>query len=117
MLLARAKPRVREKGASAMRRLLPSSGFGPTGDRLGEWSWQFAIDARTTGGHYVRVDLDADGHPGYLATSKMLGEAGLLLAESGATPERGGCLTPATALGTGVLDRFKLAGMRFSVVS
>ena len=49
----------------------------------------------------VRVDVDADGHPGYLATARMLGEAGLLLAEPGATPERAGCLTPATALGTG----------------
>jgi short subunit dehydrogenase-like uncharacterized protein len=100
-----------------MRRVLPSSGFGPTGARLDEWSWQFGVDARTTGGHYVRVDLDADGHPGYLATSRMLGEAGLLLSENGATPARHGCLTPATALGTGVLERFKLAGMRFSVSS
>jgi short subunit dehydrogenase-like uncharacterized protein len=47
----------------------------------------------------------------------MLGEAGLLLSEEGVTPERGGCLTPAVALGTGSLDRFKLAGMRFSVAS
>ena len=75
------------------------------------------VDARTTGGHYLRVDLDADGHPGYLTTAQMLGEAGLLLAEEGATPERAGCLTPATALGTGSLDRFERAGARFSVSS
>jgi short subunit dehydrogenase-like uncharacterized protein len=117
VLLARAQPGVRGKGASLMRRLLPSSGFGPTGARLEDWSWQLGVDARTAGGHYVRVDLDAEGHPGYLAAAKMLGEAGLLLSENGSTPERAGCLTPATALGTGVLDRFKLAGMRFSVVS
>jgi short subunit dehydrogenase-like uncharacterized protein len=52
-----------------------------------------------------------------LTTARLLGEAGLLLSEKGATPERGGCLTPAVALGTGSLDRFKLAGMRFSVTS
>ena len=71
--------------------------------------------AAPTGGHEVRVDIDADGHPGYLATARMLGEAGLLLAEPGATPERAGCLTPATALGTGSADRFERARVRFSV--
>ena len=115
--LTRAGPGVRSKAADLLRRLLPSSGFGPTGDRMDEWSWQLGVDARTTGGHYLRVDLDADGHPGYLSAARMLGEAGLLLSESGATPERGGCLTPAAALGTDCLDRFKLAGMRFSVAS
>ena len=55
----------------------------------------------------VRVDVDADGHPGYLATARMLGEAGLLLAEPGATPDRAGCLTPATALGTESLDALR----------
>ena len=46
-----------------------------------------SVEGRTGGGHTVRVDVDADGHPGYLATARMLGEAGLLLAEPGATPE------------------------------
>jgi short subunit dehydrogenase-like uncharacterized protein len=73
------------------------------------------VEGRTAGGHTVRVDVDADGHPGYLATARMLGEAGLLLAESGATPEGSGCLTPATALGTGSADRFERARLRFSV--
>jgi short subunit dehydrogenase-like uncharacterized protein len=117
VLLSRAQPGLRQRAASLLRRVLPSSGFGPTGERLDEWSWQLGVDARTAGGHYVRVDLDADGHPGYLTTAKMLGEAGLLLSEDGATPQRSGCLTPAVALGTGSLDRFKLAGVRFSVAS
>jgi short subunit dehydrogenase-like uncharacterized protein len=116
-LLTRAQPGFRQRAASLLRRLLPSSGFGPTGARLDDWSWRLAVDARTAGDHFVRVDLDADGHPGYLTTARMLGEAGLLLSEEGATPERGGCLTPAVALGTGSLDRFELAGMRFSVSS
>ena len=59
-----------------------------------------AVNAKTVGGHYVRADLEGDGQPGYLATAKMLGEAGLLLSEKGATPERSGFLTPAAALGT-----------------
>jgi short subunit dehydrogenase-like uncharacterized protein len=82
-----------------------------------DWTWQVAVDARTAGGHYVRVDVDAHGHPGYLTTSRMFGEAGLMLAEDGATPALYGCLTPATALGTGNLDRFEHAGLRFAVSS
>jgi short subunit dehydrogenase-like uncharacterized protein len=115
--LSRANPKVRERAADYLRRLLPGSGFGPTGERLEQWSWQVEVDARTSGGHHVRTRLDADGHPGYLATAKMLGEAGLMLAEPGATPEGGGCLTPAIALGTAGLDRFERAGLRFAVVS
>lgn len=115
--LTRARPSVRRQAAGVLRKVLPSSGFGPSGSRLDEWSWQVAVDARTAGGHYVRVDVAADGHPGYLATARMLGEVGLLLAEDGATPERAGCLTPATALGTAHLDRFERAGVRFSVSS
>jgi short subunit dehydrogenase-like uncharacterized protein len=115
--LTRARPAVRRRAAGVLRKILPSSGFGPSGSRLDEWAWQVAVDARTAAGHHVRVDVDADGHPGYLATARMLGEVGLLLAEDGATPERGGCLTPATALGTAHLDRFERAGVRFSVSS
>ena len=55
--------------------------------------------------------------PGYLTTATMLGEAGLLLAEPGSTPERAGCVTPAIALGTGSIERFERAGMRFTVVA
>ena len=116
-VLSRAQLPIRLRVAAAMRKLLPSSGFGPTGAALEGWKWGVAVNAQTTGGHFVRVDIDADGHPGYLSTARMLGEAGLLLAEEGATPERAGCLTPATALGTGCLDRFERAGVRFSVSS
>jgi short subunit dehydrogenase-like uncharacterized protein len=115
--LARAQPSLRTRVADLLRRVLPGSGFGPSGDLLREWSWQLAVDARTDGGHFVRVDLDADGHPGYLTTSRMLGESGILLSEDGSTPDRSGCLTPATALGTASLERFEAAGMRFRVSS
>lgn len=115
--LSRARPAVRRRAAAAMRRFLPGSGFGPAGEDLENWTWQLAVNARTAGGRHVRIDVDADGHPGYLTTSRMFGEAGLLLAEDGATPADGGCLTPAAALGTGNLDRFERAGLRFSVSS
>lgn len=115
--LSRARPAVRRRAAAAMRRFLPGSGFGPAGEDLEDWTWQVAVNARTAGGHHVRIDVDADGHPGYLTTSRMFGEAGLLLAEDGATPSKGGCLTPAAALGTDSLERFARAGLRFAVTS
>lgn len=115
--LHRARPAVRRQAASLLRRGLPSGGFGPTGERMEDWSWGMTVNARTVGGHHVRTDLEGEGQPGYLATGRMLGEAGLLLSEQGATPERSGFLTPAAALGTANLDRFRHAGVKIQVSS
>jgi short subunit dehydrogenase-like uncharacterized protein len=112
---ARARSSVRRRVSAALGRILPSSGFGPAADRLEAWKWHMSLEGRTGSGNAVRVEVDAEGHPGYLATARMLGEAGLLLAESGLTPERSGCLTPATALGTDSVERFERARLRFSV--
>lgn len=111
----RMSPSARKRLSAGLTKLLPSSGFGPAADRLEAWKWRMSVEARTTGGHQARVEVDAEGHPGYLATARMLGEAGLLLAETDATPKRAGCLTPATALGTDCVERFERARLRFSV--
>jgi short subunit dehydrogenase-like uncharacterized protein len=113
--LTRVGPSVRGRAAGALGAILPSSGFGPASDRLEGWTWRMSLEAVTTGGNRVHVGLDSEGQPGYLATARILGEAGLLLAEPGATPERAGCLTPAAALGTGCVDRLREARLRFTV--
>ncbi|MEK6271537.1 MAG: saccharopine dehydrogenase NADP-binding domain-containing protein [Actinomycetota bacterium] len=115
--VTRARPSVRRRVSGALSAILPSSGFGPAADRIEQWKWRMLVKARTAGGREVGVEVDADGHPGYLATARMLGEAGLLLAEHDATPERAGCLTPATALGTACVERFDRARVRFSISS
>jgi short subunit dehydrogenase-like uncharacterized protein len=109
--LAHTSLERRRRLAAALSRMAPGSGFGPT-TRLEGWRWSFAVRAQMPGGGSVSAGVDADGHPGYLATARMLGEAGVLLAEDGATPERAGCLTPATALGTSSAARFERAGLR-----
>ena len=114
--ITRRSPAVRKRFSRALASVLPSSGFGPDTDRMESWHWGISLTARTDGDHEVRVEVDADGHPAYLATARWLGETGLLLAEDGATPDRAGCLTPATALGTGSLERLEHAQVRFSVV-
>jgi short subunit dehydrogenase-like uncharacterized protein len=112
--IARARPTVRRPVAGLLGRIGPASGYGPAADRLEGWRWTMSVHARTIGGRELDVNLQADGHVGYLATARLLGEAGMLLAEDGATPERAGCLTPAAALGTACIDRFERAHVRFS---
>jgi short subunit dehydrogenase-like uncharacterized protein len=113
--LAEASPQVRRRVGAGLERVLPSSGFGPASDRLEPWHWRMSVTARTTGDNELTVEVDGKGHPGYLTTARMLGEAGLMLAEEGTTPKRSGCLTPATALGSGEVDRFRRAGLTITV--
>lgn len=113
--LTRAPARVREPFARGARVVLPGSGFGPDPDRLSAWEWRMDIHGRTAGGREVGVEVIGQGHPGYLTTATMLGEAGLLMADGETTPQRFGCVTPATALGTASADRFERAGLRFTV--
>jgi short subunit dehydrogenase-like uncharacterized protein len=113
--LTRARPALRRPIAGAMSRFGPGSGFGPAADRLENWRWAMWARARTPAGNELDVHLEADGHPGYLATARLLGEAGMLLSEPGATPDGGGCLTPSAALGTASVGRFERARLRFAV--
>lgn len=103
-----AGPATRKRISSALVRILPSSGFGPSPDRLENWKWSMRVDAVTTGEHALTVRVEAIGHPGYLTTARMIAEAGLIL--SAGTPPTG-CLTPAVALGTGSISRFERAGL------
>ena len=73
------------------------------------------VHARTTGGHTLRGRVSGSGHVGYLATARMIGEAGLLLAEDGTTPSVAGCLPPSLALGTANLSRFAPASLLFEL--
>ncbi|MBA3809749.1 MAG: hypothetical protein H0X28_15360 [Solirubrobacterales bacterium] len=72
--------------------------------------------ARTASGRRLSASLRAEGHPGYLATARLLGEAGMLLAEEASTPQHAGCLTPAAALGTASVERFQRARLYFTPV-
>jgi short subunit dehydrogenase-like uncharacterized protein len=112
---SRARPAIRSRASAVMGRALPASGFGPAADRLEPWRWRMTVFARTGAGHRIEVEIDGEGHPGYLATARMLGEAGMMIAEPGVTPKRSGCLTPATALGSGAIDRFEHGRLRFAL--
>src|SRR6202011_5842355 len=72
--LAAAPLGRRRRIASALGRVTPASGYGPSADRLQAWRWRLRVHARTPAGHELEVAVDAEGHPGYLATARMLGE-------------------------------------------
>ena len=110
-----ASPAARRRSARMMRAVMPASGFGPRPDRLEGWTWSMTVHARTAGGHTVEGHVGGSGHVGYLATARMIGEAGLLLSEDGATPSAAGCLPPSLALGTVNLGRFAPAGLMFQI--
>lgn len=111
--LAEAPAPVRATAARVGEALLPSDAAGPRADRLEGWTWGLEIRGRTDDGDEALVEVDADGHPGYLATSRLTAEAGLALSDTHGDDRPAGCVTPAVALGTDGLDRFERAGVRF----
>jgi short subunit dehydrogenase-like uncharacterized protein len=111
-LVLRAPAPVRRAAAAAMKPLAPPG--GPREDQLEAWTWSVDCVVSGSGRAEASVRIEADGHPGYLATSRITTEAGLILADPDATtPGAAGCLTPAAALGIAEIDRFAVAGMRF----
>lgn len=111
-LLAKAPAPVRRAATSAMRPISPSG--GPSEERLEGWRWRIDCTVSGAGGASAEAAVEAEGHPGYLATSRMTVEAALILADPASrAPDVAGYLTPSAALGTAELDRFAQARVRF----
>ena len=83
-----------------LRRLLPAPGQGPGEKTRRTGFFRIQIHTRTSAGHRYLGTIEAQGDPGYAATSVMLGETALCLAlDKDQLPDRAGVLTPATAMG------------------
>jgi short subunit dehydrogenase-like uncharacterized protein len=95
-------------------RVLPSPGEGPSAKSQRAGFFRMAIHSRTSSGARYIGKVSAKGDPGYAATSLMLGEAAICLARDD-LPDRGGVLTPATAMGLVPVERLRTAGMTLSV--
>jgi short subunit dehydrogenase-like uncharacterized protein len=99
-------------------RLLPAPGTGPGAATRDNGWFRCVVDAGTDGGRRYRAEVAGRGDPGYAATAVMLGESALALAGDGdRLPARAGSLTPATALGTTLVDRLRAAGHTYTVTS
>jgi short subunit dehydrogenase-like uncharacterized protein len=97
-------------------RLLPDPGEGPKEDLVRRGFYKIEIHGRTAAGEHRVCRVEAQGDPGYGATSVMLGESALCLALDGdELPDRAGVLTPATAMGSVLADRLRAAGQTFDV--
>ena len=94
-----------------LARLLPAPGQGP-GERTRRTGYfRIQIHTRTSAGARYQGTVEAQGDPGYAATSVMLGETALCLAmDRDRLPDRAGVLTPATAMGATLADRLRSAG-------
>lgn len=99
-------------------RLLPAPGEGPGAEARRRGRFHLRVHAATSeGARYVAI-VAADGDPGYAATSVMLGESALCLAlDRDRLPASAGVLTPATAMGSALVDRLRAAGQTFGVES
>ncbi|MGE5763897.1 MAG: saccharopine dehydrogenase family protein [Mycobacterium leprae] len=92
-------------------RMLPAPGEGPSENTRIKGSFRLEIHTRTSSGARYIAEVAAKGDPGYAATSVMLGESALALAlDRDRLPSAAGVLTPATALGTVLVDRLRAAG-------
>jgi short subunit dehydrogenase-like uncharacterized protein len=97
-------------------RVLPDPGEGPKEDLVRRGFFVIEIHARTPAGERRVCRVEAQGDPGYGATSVMLGESALCLALDGdRLPGMAGVLTPATAMGSVLADRLRAAGQTFDV--
>lgn len=100
-----------------LKRLLPGPGTGPSEATRNRGHFTIDVFTTTSTGAHYRSRVAAKGDPGYLATSVMLGESALALAfDHQILPAlEGGVLTPATALGTALIDRLRERDFRFAV--
>ncbi len=101
---------------SLLDRVLPDPGEGPSEEKQRGGFFRIELHAHTSAGAHYRAKVAAQGDPGYLATSVMLGESALCLALDGdRLPARAGVLTPATAMGTTLVERLRAAGHTYEV--
>jgi short subunit dehydrogenase-like uncharacterized protein len=94
-----------------LSRLLPAPGQGPGEKTRRTGFFRIQIHARTSAGARYLATIEAQGDPGYAATSVMLAETALCLAlDRDQLPDRAGVLTPATAMGAALATRLRSAG-------
>ena len=96
-------------------RVAPKPGTGPSAEARERGYYRVETYATTTTGARYVARMDQRGDPGYKATSVLLGECGLALAQDrDKLSELHGVLTPAAAMGDALLARFPAAGVSLS---
>ncbi len=99
------------------RFVLPKPGEGPNENQRENGFFNLRLIGRHADGWQLRAVVTADRDPGYGATSGMLAEAAVCLAQDISHDDvAGGFWTPASAMGTHLIERLReRAGMRFEI--
>ncbi|MCG9892184.1 MAG: saccharopine dehydrogenase NADP-binding domain-containing protein [Thermosynechococcaceae cyanobacterium MS004] len=104
-----------------LRQYLPQPGTGPSEQTMNNGWFRCELMGEAEDGRRVRGLISDKGDPGNRATVKFLCESALsLVLNPGELPggqQRGGILTPATALGNVLAHRLRQAGMTITVES
>ena len=99
---------------SLIDRVLPEPGEGPSEKTRENGFFRIEITTRTSAGARFVCHVEAQGDPGYAATSVMLAESALALALDGdRLPPRAGVLTPATGIGMTLVERLRAQRFTF----
>ena len=115
----RASARVVSPLRPLMKAALPAPGQGPSEKTMNEGWFRCDLVGTTSDGRKVKGLIRDQGDPGNRATVKFLCESALCLAlnsdELAGGHQRGGILTPATALGDVLAERLRKTGMVIEV--
>lgn len=97
--------------------VLPASGEGPSPEEREQGFYDLRFWGQTVDGATLQVTVTGDRDPGYGSTSKILGQAGLCLAQDiPATNAAGGFWTPAALFKQSFIDRLiNDGGLTFEV--
>ncbi len=104
--------------AALERFVLPAPGEGPSPEAQKKGFYDLRFLGQTADGRSIRVKVTGQGDPGYGSTSKILGQAAVLLAlDLPKSRVKGGFWTPATIFGDTLIDRLeKHADLHFEVL-
>ena len=92
----------------------PKPGEGPSRAEQDAGFFDLVFQGQDAGGKRLRVSVKGDRDPGYGATSRMIAETAMALRDQAAN-RQGGIWTPASALGSTLVDRLsRLEILRFT---
>lgn len=106
-----------QAGRKLAERFMPAPGEGPSEAEMDGGFFRCDLVGYTTSGHTLRARVADLGDPGNRATTKFVCETALALLarDAKAQGERGGVLTPASALGDALVARLRAAGMTLEI--
>ena len=101
-----------------LEKIMPPPGEGPGPEARANGFFDMRFAGVTGSGRKLFARVTGDMDPGYGSTSKMLGQAGVCLAQDFAGPDTpGGFWTPATIFGERLVERLQAdAGLAFELL-